>query len=76
MYDDECVLDVCLGPVVITNTSERMFYFNNILHKVIINKVSSIEMQPATNDVIEVNFSSNVIIQVITVMNQIFTIIS
>ncbi len=32
MYDDECVLDVYIGLVVITNTSELMFYFNNISH--------------------------------------------
>ncbi len=32
MYDDECVLVVYMGPVVITDTSELMLYFNNILH--------------------------------------------
>ncbi len=32
MYDDECVLDLYMGPVVITNTSKRIFYFENILH--------------------------------------------
>ncbi len=32
MYDDECVLDVYMGPIVITNTNEWTFYFNNILH--------------------------------------------
>ncbi len=30
MYDGECVLDIYLGPVVITNPSEHTFYLNNI----------------------------------------------
>ncbi len=32
MYDDECVLDVYMGPVEITITSVQTFYFNNMLH--------------------------------------------
>ncbi len=30
-YDDEWILDVYMGPVVVTNTSEQTFYFSNIL---------------------------------------------
>ncbi len=33
MYDDEYVLDILyMGPAVITDTIEQMFYFNNKLH--------------------------------------------
>ncbi len=31
MYDDECVLDIYMGLVVITDTTEWTFYFNNIV---------------------------------------------
>ncbi len=32
MNIEECVLDIYMGPEVITNTSEWTLYFNDILH--------------------------------------------